>query len=61
MPTVVKAKPGESVDQVIKKFKKKVLQEDIIALIREREFYKKPSVIRKEKKAELRRRKKHYV
>lgn len=60
MPISVHAKPGESVDQVIKKFKKKVLTEDLLTTIREKEFYKKPSLVRKEKKAELRRRKKHF-
>jgi small subunit ribosomal protein S21 len=59
MPTVVRAKPGDSVDQIIKKFKKKVMQEEILTKVREREFYKKPSVIRKEKLAELRRKKRH--
>lgn len=58
MPTVVRAKPGDSVDQVIKKFKKKVQQEDILTVIREKEFYKKPSVLRKEKLAEKRRKRK---
>lgn len=56
MPTIVTAKPGDSVDQVIKKFKKKVLQEDILTLIREREYYKKPSVVKKEKLRELKKR-----
>ncbi len=58
MPTVVRAGPGDSVDQIIKKFKKKVLQDDILTVLKEREFYKKPSVVRKEKLAEKRRRKK---
>lgn len=58
MPTIVKAKPGDSVDQVIRKFKKKVLQEDILTLVREREYYKKPSVVKKERLKELRSRRK---
>lgn len=58
MPTIVTAKPGDSVDQVIKKFKKKVLQEDILTLVREREYYKKPSVVKKEKLRELKKRRK---
>ena len=58
MPTIVLAKPGDSVDQVIKKFKKKVLQEDILTLVREREYYKKPSVVKKEKLRELKKRRK---
>jgi len=58
MPTIVTAKPGDSVDQMIKKFKKKVLQEDILTLVREREYYKKPSVVKKEKLRELKKRRK---
>ena len=58
MPTIVIAKPGDSVDQIIKKFKKKVLQEDILTLVREREYYKKPSVVKKEKLRELKKRRK---
>ena len=58
MPTIVLAKPGDSVDQVIKKFKKKVLQEGILTLVREREYYKKPSVVKKEKLRELKKRRK---
>ncbi len=60
MPAVVRAKPGDSLDQIIKKFKKKVQQEDILTTIREKEFYKKPSVIRKERLADKRRHKRSY-
>lgn len=58
MATVVKASPQDTNDQIIKKFKKKVLQEDIVNLVRERQFFKKPSLLRKEKLAEIRKRKK---
>jgi len=58
MATVVKARPGDSVDQMIKKFKKKVIAEEILTTLKEKEFYKKPSLIRKEKLAALRRNKK---
>lgn len=57
MAIIVKAGPQDNTDQVIKKFKKKVLQDDILTKIKDREFYKKPSVIKKEKKAEIKRRK----
>lgn len=55
MATIVKAKPGDTTVQVIRKFKKKVQQDQILAIIKEKEFYKKPSVIKKEKLRELRR------
>ena len=58
MSIVVKAKPGDSADQVIRKFKKQVLQTQLLTELREREFYKKPSVKKKEKLSEFKRRSK---
>jgi small subunit ribosomal protein S21 len=55
MTIVVKAKPNDSSDQIIRKFKKKVQQSQLLTKIKDREFYKKPSVIKKEKLAEFRR------
>ena len=57
MTIVIKAGPTDSNDQVIRKFKKRVLAEDILTEIKKREFYKKPSVLRKEKLKELARKK----
>ncbi len=57
MPIIVKAKPGDSVGQVIKDFKKKVQQSKVLIKIKEKEFYKKPSEIRKEEKKERERKK----
>lgn len=57
MATVVKAKPDESPDSVIRRFKKKVLESQILTELRDREYYKKPSEIRKERKKEIERRK----
>lgn len=56
--TVVRKKPGESEDKLIAKFRKKIQAEQFLTEIKERQHYKKPSVERKEKKYELRRRKK---
>jgi len=58
MATIVKAGPGDTTDRVIRKFKKKVQQDQILTTIREREFYKKPSEVKKEKLAESKRKKK---
>ena len=55
MSIVVKAGPSDTSDQVIKKFKKKVQQEQLLTEIKDREFYKKPSVLKKEKLAEFKR------
>ncbi len=57
MAIVIKAQPGDNADSVIRKFKRKVFQEQLLRKIREKEFYKKPSVLKKEKLAELKRKK----
>lgn len=59
MPVSVKAKKDESNDDVIRKFKKKVVQDQILTEVRKREFYKKPSVIKKEKFNEIKRKRKY--
>ncbi len=58
MATVIKAKPGESTDSVIRRFKKQVFQDQILTIIQEKRFHKSPSVIKKERKAEIERKKK---
>jgi len=58
MATVVKKKPGQTEDQLIAAFRKKVFNEDIIEEIKEREFYQKPSRKRYERKKILKKRKK---
>ncbi|MEA3355074.1 MAG: 30S ribosomal protein S21 [Patescibacteria group bacterium] len=55
MPIVVKAQPGDSSDKVIRKFKKKILQSQLLTELKEREYHKKPSVKKKEKMAEFKR------
>lgn len=49
MSTKVVAQPGESVDSLIRKFNKKVQSEGIIAEIKKREHYLKPSLRRQQK------------
>jgi len=46
----VKAKPGQSVDSLIRQFTRKILEAGIVQEVRDRQFYKPPSVIRKEKR-----------
>ena len=58
MATIIVAGPQDSNDQVIKKFKKKILQSGLLDKIREKQEFKKPSLVRKEKKDEFRRRRK---
>lgn len=57
MPIIVKAKKDESPDGVIRRFKKKVMNENIIEEVRNREFHKSPSVLRKERNNEIKRKK----
>lgn len=52
----VKAQPGDSSDQLIRKFMRKVLNEGILQDLKKREFYVKKAEKRKEKKKELARR-----
>ncbi|MDP2671150.1 MAG: 30S ribosomal protein S21 [bacterium] len=48
--TIVKAQEGESVDVLIRKFNKKVQADGILTELKKREFYEKPSVVRKREK-----------
>lgn len=57
MATVVKKKPGQTEDQLIAQFRKKVLNEEIIDEIKKREFYQKPSRERYEKERALKKKK----
>lgn len=57
MAIIVKREPGESEDRLISKFRKKIQAEQILTVIKEREHYKKPSVIKKEKLARFRKKK----
>jgi ribosomal protein S21 len=54
--TIVRKKPGDSEDRLIAEFRKKIQANKVLTEIREREFYKPPSTKRKERLAELRRR-----
>ncbi len=51
MELEVKVRKGQSIEKAISIFKKKVKDSKILYELREREFYMKPSLVRKEKKA----------
>jgi len=55
---VVKKKPGDTDDSLIRKFSQKVVAEGIIQEAKRREFYLKPSLAKKLKAEEARRMKK---
>ncbi len=54
----VKVRKGQSSERAISIFKKKVKDSKILYELREREFYMKPSLVRKEKKAKAKARRK---
>ena len=47
----VKVRRGQAIEKAISIFKKKVKDSKILYELREREYYMKPSLVRKEKKA----------
>lgn len=49
-------KPGESIDSVLRKFKRKIKNEGILQELRKREFFEKPSEIKKRKAKAAKRR-----
>jgi small subunit ribosomal protein S21 len=55
--TVVRAGPGDTTDSLIRKFTKKIVAEGVMQEIRRKEFYQKPSEVRKEEKKERERKK----
>lgn len=60
MPTVVRKKPGQSEDKLIADFRKKILADEVIIELKQREFYKKPSLIKQEKIKERRKGRRSY-
>ena len=50
----VKVRKGQSIDKALSILKKKVKESKLMVELREREFYTKPSIIKKEKKAKAR-------
>ncbi|MDR3071124.1 MAG: 30S ribosomal protein S21 [Endomicrobium sp.] len=51
----VKVREGESVDEAIRRFKRECERNGIMQEIKKREFYKSPSVLKKERLAETKR------
>ncbi|HUV72375.1 MAG TPA: 30S ribosomal protein S21 [Clostridia bacterium] len=53
MATIVKKQPGQTDDQLIAQFRKKVLADDIIGEVKKRKFYVKPSRAKYERMKKL--------
>jgi small subunit ribosomal protein S21 len=51
----VRVREGENIEDAIRRFKRECERNGIMQEIKKREFYKPPSVVRKEKKAEAKR------
>ena len=49
MPTVVRKKPGQSDDKLIADFRKKILFDEVLIEMKDREYYKKPSLKKQER------------
>lgn len=45
-------KPGESLEEALRRFKREVMKEGIILEMRRREFYEKPSELKKRRKSQ---------
>jgi len=56
MTTFVKKQPGQTDDQLIAQFRKKILNEEVLEEITRKDFYQKPSTLKHEKSKELKRR-----
>ena len=57
MPTIIKAKKDEPAASVIRRFKKQVLQDGVLKDVKKKEYYLKPSQLKKERKKEWERQK----
>ena len=57
VPTIIKAKKDEPASSVIRRFKKQVLQDGVLKDIKKKEYYLKPSQLKKERKKEWERQK----
>ncbi|MDR0915296.1 MAG: 30S ribosomal protein S21 [Endomicrobium sp.] len=51
----IKVREGESIEEAIRRFKRECEKNGIMQEIKKREFYKPPSIIKKEKLAEIKR------
>ncbi|MBI2051749.1 30S ribosomal protein S21 [Candidatus Roizmanbacteria bacterium] len=49
---VVVKKQGDTKDSIFRKFTRMFIDEDIVTEVRKKQFYKKPSLVRKEKEKE---------
>lgn len=53
LPVIVKAKKNQNTNDVIRQFRKQAAAADIVQLVRDRRFFKKPSRKKAEKQSEV--------
>ena len=58
---IIRAKEGESIDRVLRRYKKKYERTGILKSIRNRMYYRKPSEQRKEERKKAVNRQRHYA
>jgi len=58
---IIRVKEGESIDKALRRYKKKFERTGVLKEVRERMFYKKPSVERKEMRKKAVNRQRHYA
>lgn len=58
---IIRVKEGESIDKALRRYKKKFERTGVLKEKRERMFYKKPSVVKKEQQKKAVNRQKHYA
>jgi len=51
----IKVREGESIEEAIRRFKRECERNGVMQEIKKREFYKAPSVLKKERLAEIKR------
>jgi small subunit ribosomal protein S21 len=56
MMVEIKVREGERLEDALRRFKKEVEKEGVLKLAREKMYYKSPSVLKKEKNAQIKRR-----
>jgi len=58
MATVVRKQPGQTEDQLISQFRKKIFNEEVLDEIAKGDFFQKPSTIKHERIKDFRKKKK---
>ncbi len=51
---IVYAKPGETTEKLLQRFKRKMTEDNILDELKEREYYRKPSLIKQDEARKLR-------